>query len=147
MKTKDEIKKQIEQKQQELDLLQKELESFKDLKEAWRKERLLNNSNNNFSISSKLAHYTKESFELWINQFELMTEMQTFAKLRNGYWVADWGNVNQVKLGVILRQNKCTTEDFFMENSFVHGISFKSWEIAQEALEIFGERIEQFYGK
>lgn len=155
MKTKEQIKKEIEQKQQELDLLQKELESIKDLKEAWREEYELDRKNDGYSISGKLSHYAvqsfelwmNQSFELWMNQIDLMSELQTFAKLRNGDWVADWGNENQLKLGVILRQNKCTVECFQLDNLFVYGISFKSSKIAIEAIEIFGERIEQFYGK
>lgn len=147
MKTKEQIKKEIEQKQQELDLLQKELESIKDLKEAWKEEYELNGEKHKYHEEWELYHYTSESFELWMNQFDLMTEMQAFAKLRNGDWVADWGDKSQCKKGLCFYGKNFCIEELAVNNRFVYGISFKSWEIAQEALEIFGERIEQFYGK
>lgn len=147
MKTKEQIKKEIEQKQQELDLLQKELESIKDLKEAWKEEYDNETEKMTHKTNWDITFHDEKSAKLWEEQDNLFQELQTFAKLRNGDWVADWGNENDIKIGLSLLGNKCLVEDFYIGNGYVYGISFKNEEIAQEALEIFGERIEQLYGK
>ena len=117
------------------------------VKERWQREY------DNFYIDLKrvgmfaIKSNSDAEFGLIHDQCRLMTELQTFAKLRNGDWVADWGNDEQKKHGLKLVNKKCDVLYYLKCNYLVYGISFKSHEIATEALEIFGERIEQFYGK
>lgn len=147
MKTKEQIQKLIEEKQKELDQLKQELQTAKSPKEAWSWE--YQSKVDNSVILSKWQYWfeNKESENLVHEQFRLMKELQTFAKLRNGDWVADWGDESQGKFGITLEERKAKLDSWGISNGFVYGISFPTKEIAAEALEIFGERIEQFYGK
>ena len=146
MKTKEQIQKLIEEKQKELDQLKQELQTAKSPKEAWRDEHELIIENNGILSKWESWFESKESMEFVHCQFILMRELQIFAKLRNGDWEADWDG-EKIKIGITLEKGKAIVDDWFNSNAFVYGISFKSRKIAQEALEIFGERIEQFYGK
>lgn len=135
MKTKEQIQKLIEEKQKELDQLKQELQTAKSPKEDWEEEYV------QMPIGLK-AH----SKSIWGRQVNLMAELQTFAKLRNGDWVADWGD-DIDKFGITLNAGEAKLDEWCSSNPFVYVISFESEEIAQEAIEIFGQRIEQFYGK
>lgn len=90
------------------------------------------------------AFRTKEQAELIKEKMLLMQEMHAFAHVRNEGWMPDWGDIEQEKYGILQRDEiDCLT----YVNSFVFGVAVKSIEIAEEMLEIFGERIEKFYNK
>ena len=90
--------------------------------------------------------------DIWQALYEekalLMADMMHFAYARNEGWMPDWGTTGSYKYGI--------SNDFYgeykvvknlMENSFIFGVAVKSMAIAEEMLEIFGERIEKFYNK
>lgn len=147
MKTKEQIQKLIEEKQKELDQLKQELKTAKSPKEAWGDEYRIKQENCHFIDTWEIAAENEKDAQLTGNQYDLMRELQIFAKLRNGDWVADWGAESQDKFGISLKEGKAKLDEWCSSNPFVYGIFFESMEIAQEALEIFGQRIEQFYGK
>lgn len=149
MKTKEQIQKQIEEKQKELDQLKQELQTAKSPKDDWMDEYDSIRRKMEVLVNCNLRCKDEEHKILWLRQIQLMEEMQLFAKLRNGDWVADWGAESQYKYGIELSENKCRLQTYCHDNPFVYGISFNpdKPEIAKEALEIFGDRIEQFYGK
>ena len=90
---------------------------------------------------------TKEQARLIKEKMLLMQEMHAFAHVRNEGWVPDWGNVGQVKHGIVQKGNDVEVDWFTHANPFIFGVTVKSIEIAKEMLEIFGGRIEKFYNK
>ena len=93
------------------------------------------------------AFRTREQAELIKDKVLLMQEMHAFAHVRNEGWMPDWGNVGQVKHGIVQKGNDVEVDWFTHANPFVFGVVVKSRKIAEEMLEIFGERIEKFYNK
>ena len=85
--------------------------------------------------------------KIMANKIQLMQEMHAFAHVRNEGWMPDWRNVGQVKHGIVQNGNDAEADWFTHANSFVFGVVVKSKKIAEEMLEIFGERIEKFYNK
>ena len=93
------------------------------------------------------AFKTEEQAELIKEKILLMQEMHAFAHARNEGWVPDWRNGNQVKYGIVSRGARIEVDWFAHDNAFVFGVTVKSKAIAEEMLEIFGNRIEKFYNK
>ena len=93
------------------------------------------------------AFRTSEQAELIKEKMLLMQEMHAFAHVRNEGWVADWEDGGRMKYGIIQKGNKVEGYYFYHANSFVFGVAVKSKKIAEEMMEIFGERIEKFYNK
>lgn len=139
-----ELKAELEQLSKKIAELEKQPE--KTAKERWEEEFL--DYWDSLKFVRNFVHRTEspEAFEIELQKFALYTQLQTFAKLRNGDWVADWGS-DMYKFGICLKEGKARLYERVSINALIYGISFKSEEIAQEALEIFGERIEKYYGK
>ena len=93
------------------------------------------------------AFKTIEQAELIKEKTLLIWEMYAFAHVRNGGWRPDWTHGEEVKHGIVQNGNDAEVDCFTHANSFVFGVAVKSIEIAEEMLEIFGERVEQFYNK
>ncbi len=93
------------------------------------------------------AFRTHEQAELIKEKMLLMQEMHAFAHVKNCDWVADWDDSSQRKYGIILCENKAHVDHFIRMNQLVFGVAVKSKAIAEEMLEIFGERIEKIYNK
>ena len=100
-----------------------------------------------FNRRPEHAFRTKEQAELIKEKMLLMQEMHAFVHVRNGDWVADWDDSSQRKYGIILNENKAHADHYIRMNCLVFGVAVKSKAIAEEMLEIFGERIEKFYNK
>lgn len=104
-----------------------------------------------FGWKPEHAFRTREQAELIKEKALLMQEMYAFAHVRNKGWMPDWGtdwkDENQ-KWG--LSYDAWGILQIYVNtwcNDFVFGVAVKSKEIAEEMLEIFGERIEKFYNK
>lgn len=108
---------------------------------------------NAYFINSEIANEV-------LDKMELLARMTQFALLRNGDWVADCGNFNQRKYGIlILKSSKakqiCLVDistsyliesgEYMEHNHFVFGIAVKTMEIAKEMLSIFEEDIIKYY--
>ena len=79
----------------------------------------------------------------------LFTEMYNFAQLRNGSSKIDWSNHHIFKYTLELNGASLTlsvTKWSFIVNS-IFGLAFLKKEHAQEAIEIFGERIIALFSK
>lgn len=103
--------------------------------------------NSVFNRKPEHAFRTQEQAELIKEKMLLMQEMHAFAHVRNQGWMPDWRNVGQVKHGIVQNGNDAEVDWFTHANFFVFGVVVKSKEIAEEMLDIFGERIEKFYNK
>lgn len=94
------------------------------------------------------AFRTEEQVELIKEKVLLMQEMHAFSHVRNEGWMPDWQDEEQIKHGIAQRGDDEIEVDWITYvNAFVFGIAVESREIAEEMLEIFGERIKKFYNK
>lgn len=93
------------------------------------------------------AFRTREQAELIKEKVLLMQEMHAFAHVRNEGWLPDWQDEGQAKYGIFQKVDGIEVGWATYVNSFVFGVAVKSKAIAEEMLEIFGERIEKFYNK
>lgn len=100
-----------------------------------------------FNRKPEYSFKTEEQAELIKEKMLLMQEMHAFAHVKNEGWMPDWGNGGQVKHGIVQKGNGVEVDWFTHANSFVFGVVVKSMKIAEEMIEIFGERIEKFYNK
>ncbi|MGP1500164.1 MAG: hypothetical protein ACTTJM_00050 [Bergeyella cardium] len=80
-----------------------------------------------------------------IKILKLHLEMLRFAELRNGDWKANWNYGSQLKYGLELDAGIITVNAYRNWNFFINQISFRSKDIAEEALKIFGYRILELY--
>lgn len=105
--------------------------------------------NNNVDMTRNPEHAfrTEDQAELIKEKMLLMQEMYAFAHVKNEGWMPDWKDVGQVKHGIVQNGNDAELDWFTHADSFVFGVVVKSMTIAEEMLEIFGERIEKFYNK
>lgn len=92
------------------------------------------------------AFRTQEQAELIKEKMLLMQEMYAFAHVRNEGWMPNWQDGEQ-KYGIVQIKDEIGVDWFTGANEFVFGVAVKSKEIAEEMIEIFGERIEKFYNK
>lgn len=88
---------------------------------------------------------TFEEAEAMAEKTKLMFEMTARVKELNGDWVANWGDGNEVKLGLVLGKNKCYINKFIYDNIYIFGLSVQSQEHAKILLNEFKERIERWY--
>ena len=90
------------------------------------------------------AFKIQEQAELVKEKMLLMQEMLAFAHVRNEGKQFDWTDSTD-KFGIQMTGGDLEIDNFYRANWFVFGIAVKSREIAEEMLEIFGERIEKYY--
>lgn len=94
---------------------------------------------------SVIVYDNNEQAELTAKKLELHLEMLRFAELRNGDWEAKEEDYNEGVWGIRVNKEFAYIDTDYYENSLFLQIPFKSEEIAQEALEEFGERIKELY--
>lgn len=99
----------------------------------------------NDSRKPEHAFETKEQAELVKEKMLLMQEMLAFAHVRNEGWVPKWGQLVNEKYGLVLSLDELFIESWNSYNYFIFGIAVKSKEIAEEMIDIFGERIKKYY--
>ena len=107
----------------------------------------VSNSNSMVRRRPEHAFKTEEQAELIKEKALLMQEMYAFAHIKNEGWIPDWKADEEEKYGVACARDKAYADCSIRINHLVFGIAVKSQAIAQEMLEIFGERIEKFYNK
>lgn len=100
-------------------------------------------------ISIHQLHTLKQQShgELLQSRFELELEMFRWASEMNEGWVPDWGKSKVVKWGISFQKSGLYLDSYQYCNFFVFSLSFKSKEIAEQAVELFGDRILSLYGK
>ncbi|WP_454980074.1 hypothetical protein [Capnocytophaga haemolytica] len=94
---------------------------------------------------SVIVYDNNEQAELTAKKLELHLEMLRFAELRNGDWEAKEEDYNEGVWGIRVNKEFAYIDTDYYENSLFLQIPFKSEEIAEEALELFGERIKEVY--
>ena len=92
-----------------------------------------------------IVYDNKEQAELDAKKLNFYLEMLRFAELRNGDWRPKEEDYNEGIWGIKLNKDYAYIDIIYYENSLFLQIPFKSEEIAEEALELFGERIKEVY--
>lgn len=101
---------------------------------------------NHSKIKPEHAFKTFEQAELMAEKMLLMQEMHAFAHVRNEGWEPDWESYS-FKYGVSIYRNSAYVVERIDHNDFAFGVAVKSEKIAEEMLEVFGERVEKIYNR
>lgn len=109
-----------------------------------------------FSLSEKnktrflYGYYfkTREEVEQYMRERKLLFKLHQWAKLKNEGWELDWEDEKQRKVFITYYKSstgvfRLTDESTWVSNRFSKLPYFKSIEIAQECIDIFGDEIKE----
>lgn len=91
---------------------------------------------------------TREEVEQHLKERKLLFKLQQWAKIKNDGWEVNWKDFNQDKVYItcfrnLMNQNKLVSEISCATNRFSKLPYFKSKEIAQECINLFGDEIKE----
>lgn len=106
---------------------------------------------NNYDLRKfKQGQYFKtyEEAEQHLKERKLLFKLHQWAKMKNDGWEVNWKDFNQDKVYItcfrnLMNQNKLVSEISCATNRFSKLPYFKSKEIAQECIELFGDEIKE----
>jgi hypothetical protein len=98
-----------------------------------------------FETEIQHAFNTKFNVAILAKKLDLLIRMSNFALIKNDGWEADWCNLNE-KYGLYIRMNEVVVSRGF-SNNYIFGITFKTHDIAKEALNEFGNEIIEVFLK
>lgn len=161
---KEELLKEIASLEEKVKSLYENLESYVEKEKDWRDKLVQPSSQDYFIVDSSStsglythcipgngsrkpehAFETKEQAELVKEKMLLMQEMLAFAHVRNEGWVPKWELPQIGKFGLVISSGELFIESWITYNYFIFGIAVKSKEMAEEMIDIFGERIKKYY--
>ena len=89
------------------------------------------------------VYYTKEEAEQYLKERKLLFKLQQWAKLKNDGWKPDWEKGN--KYYIFYNYSCCEFETIstVISDNFKKLPYFKSREIAQECIDLFGDEIKE----
>lgn len=106
-----------------------------------------------YSDNSKVDKYifehglyfnSKEEAEQYIKERKLLFKLQQWAKIKNGDWEPDWSDIENKYIIVYLNNRKhFAVESMWTVDRFYILPYFKTEEIAQECIELFGDEIKE----
>ena len=97
--------------------------------------------------SSRMTYNNIEQAQLAAEYMNLFTEMYNFAQLRNGNSKIDWSSGAVMKWNVMFNGNILGVFSYSTLSCGVFNIAFVKREHAEEAIDIFGERIKSLFSK
>ena len=91
---------------------------------------------------------TREELEQHLKERKLLFKLHQWAKEKNDGWELDWGDDSQEKVFIYcfknLKENiELTYKRTWNINKFTKLPYFKTYEIAQECIELFGDEIKE----
>jgi hypothetical protein len=87
---------------------------------------------------------TKEEVEQHLKERKLLFKLQQWAKIKNGDWEPDWSDIENKYIIVYLNNRKhFAVESMWTVDRFYILPYFKTEEIAQECIELFGDEIKE----
>ena len=105
----------------------------------------VDNWDDKFMFEHGLYFKTKEEAEQYLKERKLIFKLKQYAKEKNNGWEPDWENVSQYKYSVdysgLLDELYAT--DSTVQNRFNKLPFFKTKEIAQECIDLFGDEIKE----
>lgn len=107
-----------------------------------------NNMTDRFLFEHGYYFETKEEAKQHLKERKLLFKLHQWAKLKNAGWEVNWKDFNQDKVYItcfrnLMNQNKLVSEISCATNRFSKLPYFKSKEIAQECIELFGDEIKE----
>lgn len=104
-----------------------------------------NNITDRFLFEHGLYFETREEAECYLKERKLLFKLHQWVKLKNEGWVPDWGKEEGKKWYVYynhVEENLKVTWGYNSTN-FIKLPYFKTEEIAQECIDLFGEEIKE----
>lgn len=89
------------------------------------------------------VYYTKEEAEQYLKERKLLFKLQQWAKLKNDGWKPDWEKGNKYYIFYNYSCCEFETSSTVISDNFKKLPYFKSREIAQECIDIFGDEIKE----
>lgn len=87
---------------------------------------------------------TKEEVEQHLKERKLLFKLQQWAKIKNGDWEPDWSDIENKYIIVYLNNRKhFAVESMWTVDRFYILPYFKTEELAQECIELFGDEIKE----
>ena len=107
-----------------------------------------NDINDKNMFEHGLYFNTQEETEQHLKECKLLFKLKQWAKEKNDGWEPDWKDFNQDKVYItcfrnLMNQNKLVSEISCATNRFSKLPYFKTREIAQECIDIFGDEIKE----
>lgn len=89
------------------------------------------------------VYYTKEEAEQYLKERKLLFKLQQWAKLKNEGWEPDWEKGNKYYIFYNYSCCEFETSSTVISDNFKKLPYFKSREIAQECIDLFGDEIKE----
>lgn len=89
------------------------------------------------------VYYTKEEAEQYLKERKLLFKLQQWAKLKNDGWKPDWEKGNKYYIFYNYSCCEFETSSTVISDNFKKLPYFKSREIAQECIDLFGDEIKE----
>ena len=103
----------------------------------------ISNMNDAKRFENGLFFETKEEAEQYLKECKLIFKLKQWAKLKNDGWKPYWSNNEQEKYFIGVRGGVLLTDYTWCYNRFFKLPFFKTEEIAQECIDIFGDEIKE----
>ena len=119
-----------------------ELGSYCYTDDLWDKKYL--NCGNMFPFTDENIEEVYKEVEFKIRERKLWVEIEMFAR-QNNEGKIDWNNDEQMKWSLCIEHNKTIVIDYGCYYRQLNTVYFTSKELAEKALEKFGDRIRELY--
>ena len=86
---------------------------------------------------------TEQEAEQHLRERKLLFKLQQWAKMKNEGWIPDWKDDEQNKYFIGVRGEGLVTDYTWRYNRFFKTPYFKTEEIAQECIDLFGDEIKE----
>lgn len=89
---------------------------------------------------------TKKEAEQHLKERKLLFKLQQWAKIKNGDWEPDWSDIENKYIIVYLNNRKhFAVESMWTVDRFYILPYFKTEELAQECIDLFGDEIKEVF--
>ena len=103
----------------------------------------ISNMNDVKRFENGLFFETKEEAEQYLKECKLIFKLKQWAKLKNDGWKPDWEKGNKYYIFYNYRCCEFETSSTVISDNFKKLPYFKSREIAQECIDLFGKEIKE----
>ena len=140
-----------EEMQQQIKELQEELDNIKEWPLPYETEHWARSLSNCHYYDSQFSPYginqalTKERCEQLYQKQRLMQDMYLWVDTFCADWEPEWSNEYQHKHGLVDSSDGVKAERLRVKNRFIFGISVGTEKLANQMLEEFKDRINEWY--
>lgn len=100
-----------------------------------------------YTFEHGLYFNTKQEAEQYLKERKLLFKLHQWAKLKNDGWEPDWSSWRENKYYIFYNYDCCEfdTSSTVISDSFKKLPYFKTKEIAQECIDLFGDEIKEVF--